>query len=197
MATKRRVEHQTARTNHDGAIPRFGDGFENIGRGSWDFGFFVRGLRVMPGRTDAGPWFQVTDGRGTFWNADPAEHRVAPRQRFSLAQLGILVAAADRVGSGSLLHLAFPVLDGDRPDDANPDTWRPAMDHEFEDLLTRRPPLIQRDKSGAVTLTPAGRAAIELMAEIEQRDVALRFVGAVRQAVARAAAATPEEDRHA
>ncbi len=171
-----------------GRLPRFGDLIEN--RNGELVGFFVRGLRVMPGRPDAGPWFQVTDGRGTFWNADPVEHRVAPRQRLSLAQLGILIAAAD--APWNWLHLTFPVLDGDRPDEANPDAWHPAMDHEFEDLLTRRPPLIQRDKSDAVTLTPAGRAAVELMTEIEQRDVALRFVGAVRQAVAQAAAKSAE-----
>lgn len=194
--SKREIREQAIdRLQIAGRLPRFGDLIANL-RGDM-VGFFVRGLRILPGRPDAGPWFRVTDGRGMFWNADPDEHLVAPRQRFSLAQLGILVAAADRIGSNSLLHLAFPVLDGDRPDDANPDTWRPAMDHEFEDLLTRRPPLIQRDRSGAVTLTPAGRSAIELMAEIEQRDVALRFVGAVRQATARAAAESAKGGDHA
>ncbi len=192
--SKREIrEQEIDRLQIDGRLPRFGDLIAN--RKGDLVGFFVRGLRIMPGRPDAGPWFQVTDGRGTFWNADPAEHLVAPRQRFSLAQLAILVAAS--APPGGSLHLAFPVLEGDRPDDANPDTWRPAMDPEFENLLTRRPPLIQRDRSGSVTLTSAGRAAIELMAEIEQRDVALRFVGAVRQAVARAAADSAEGADHA
>jgi len=174
-----------------GRLPRFGDLIAN--EAGELVGFFVRGIRVMAGRPDAGPWFQITDGRGTFWNADPAEHRVAPRQRLSIAQIAILLAAWDRTHAIRPFGLALPILEMDRPDDADPDAWRPAMDHEVEDLATRRPALVLIDDAGVVKLTPAGRAAIELMTEVEQADVALRFVGAVRQAAAQAAKAADRD----
>lgn len=184
MSKKEIRERAIDRLRIDNRLPRFGD---LIANDSGELvGFFVRGVLVPSSRPGAGPWFQVTDGRGTFWNADPAEHRVAPRQRLSLAQVGILIAAWDRTHPGPAFGLSFPVLQDDAPDDGDPDAWRPAMDHEVEDMATRRPALVRRDQFGEIRLTPAGRAAIELMTEIEQADVALRFVGAVRQAAARA-----------
>lgn len=178
--SKREIrEKAVEQAARDGKIPRFG---ELVTAGGALVGFFVRGVRIANGRPDAGPWFQLTDGRGLFWLADPETVTVAARQRLSLAQLGILIAAQSRRAPD--LVIGPPVLRGDAPEDGNLERWAPAMDAEARDLLERKPPLLRMDETGETFLTPAGRAAVQLMSEIEQSTIALRFVGDVRQAAA-------------
>jgi hypothetical protein len=178
--SKREVREQaTTQAAADGKLPRFGDLIEAGGN---LVGFFVRSVRIPGGRPGAGPWFQLTDGRGLFWLADPETVTIAARQRLSLAQLGLLIAAHSRRAPD--LVIGPPVLRGDAPEDGDLAHWSPAMDAEARDLLDRKPPLLRMDETGETFLTPAGRAAVQLMSEIEQSTIALRFVGDVRQAAA-------------
>lgn len=178
--SKREVrEKAVERAAMDGKIPRFG---ELVSVGGALVGFFVRGVRVPDSRPDAGPWFQLTDGRGLFWLADPSTCSTVARQRLSLAQLGLLIAAQSRRAPD--LVIGDPILRGDAPVDGELDHWTPALEFETRDLLERKPPLLRMDETGEAILTPAGRAAVELMSEIEQSSIALRFVGDVRQAAA-------------
>ena len=40
------------------------------------FGLFVKTIRIPHGRMNAGLWWELTDGKGDFWQTDPANLRV-------------------------------------------------------------------------------------------------------------------------
>lgn len=61
--------------------PQFGDWLENVMAGDGNphkRGRFVRVVRVPRGRINAGLWWEITDGRGDFWQSNP-EHCTAVR----------------------------------------------------------------------------------------------------------------------
>lgn len=54
--------------------PQFGDWLENVMAGDGNphkRGRFVRVVRVPRGRMNAGLWWEMTDGRGDFWQSNP------------------------------------------------------------------------------------------------------------------------------
>lgn len=54
--------------------PTFGDQLLNIFAGESNphrIGIFVRVRRIPRGRVNAGTWWQMTDGKGRFWDTDP------------------------------------------------------------------------------------------------------------------------------
>lgn len=60
--------------------PRFGDRLLNVFAGETNptrIGIFVRVKRVR-GRMNAGTWWELTDGQGKFWDADPRALDPAP-----------------------------------------------------------------------------------------------------------------------
>lgn len=180
-------ESELARARHEGRLPAFGDLIESTAPSStWETGLFVRLVRVPSSRPNAGPWLELTDGRGSFWLADPTVCRIGRRQRLSIVQAAALLSLA------APKDVPFPApwrdvfVDGGDPEDGRRD-FRFEMDDEVRDLMTRAPALVARDAAGVLRLLPAGMAAVALMTEVDQMAIARRFVGAVRQAAAQAA----------
>lgn len=63
------------------SVPKFGERVENVYASALNphrFGLFVKAGRTPHGRMNAGPWWELTDGKGNFWRTRPESCRPAP-----------------------------------------------------------------------------------------------------------------------
>jgi hypothetical protein len=61
-------------------VPEFGERYENTVASPSNplrFGRFVRVVTIPRGRTNAGRWWEMTDGKGEFWFMNPEHCRPA------------------------------------------------------------------------------------------------------------------------
>lgn len=180
--SQRNRESELARAGYEGRLPAFGDLIESTAPSStWDAGLFVRLVRVPSSRPNAGPWLELTDGRGAFWLADPTVCRIGRRQRLSIVQAAALLSLA------APEDVPFPApwrdifVEGGTAENGRQDVPF-EIDAEIRNLTNRAPALVAREPDGVLRLLPAGMAAVALMTEVDQMAIARRILGEVRRA---------------
>lgn len=140
--------------------PKFGDKFINKVAGDSNprkIGMFVRVIHRAHGRMNPGKWWQMTDGKGDFWESNPDNLVPVNNTR---------AQASEPEGVESLLTMAYRagfIQACQWPDPVSNDVDSPAFAIELRHFLEKHTPLFARSnaKSGEVEI-PKGWALVPI-----------------------------------